>query len=183
MTCSGLAYGFIPNYSCAIDLKSCKSPDLEPGAKCCAREDNWGWRYLFFTLGGISLLIFIMRFFIFTFQESPKYLLSKGRDEEALKVLQVIAKTNKKPMALTIEDFRALDNETPQSPLSTVSDEARLQPRPTSVSLTLRQKVVREVKRIGILFKTRRSTQVTILVWMIYAFDYFGFSIAGTYTL
>jgi hypothetical protein len=40
-----------------------------------------------FTLGGIILLVFVLRFFAFTFQESPKFLLGKGRQED-LEVLQ-----------------------------------------------------------------------------------------------
>ncbi|QSZ29096.1 hypothetical protein DSL72_003606 [Monilinia vaccinii-corymbosi] len=179
VACSGIAYGLIPNNSCASNIPSCKAKDLAPGTECCAKKDNWGWRYLLFTLGGISLLIFIVRFFVFTFQESPKYLLSKGKDEEALKVLQVIAKTNKKTLNLTIEDFRALDIiEDPQFRKSTSSGEAFLGGEAPAEGPTLRQKLSREIKRIGILFNTRHSARVTLLVWVIYAFDYWGFSVA-----
>ncbi|EDO04268.1 hypothetical protein SS1G_06751 [Sclerotinia sclerotiorum 1980 UF-70] len=116
---------------------------------------------------------------VFTFQESPKYLLSKGRDEEALKVLQKIAKTNKKPLKLTIEDFRALDNtEAPLSPTSTTSGDDRLRGTVIPKGLSLRQKTKREIKRVGILFKSKQTARVTILVWLIYAFDYWGFSVA-----
>ncbi|KAA8567134.1 hypothetical protein EYC84_010198 [Monilinia fructicola] len=180
VVCSGIAYGYIPNYSCAMDLPSCKAKGLVPGTECCAKKDNWGWRYLLFTLGGISLFVFVVRFFVFTFQESPKYLLSKGKDEEALKVLHVIAETNKKVLNITIEDFRALDNtEEPGSSVS-ASSEARLQGMAPN-GLTLRQKIFREIRRIGILFRTRHSTRVTVLVWIIYAFDYWGFSVAGAF--
>ncbi|KAJ8061160.1 hypothetical protein OCU04_010233 [Sclerotinia nivalis] len=182
VVCSGIAYGFIPKYSCATDLPSCKAKDLTPGAECCSKKDNMGWRYLLYTLGAISLFIFIMRFLVFTFQESPKYLLSKGKDEEALKVLQKIAKTNNKPLNLTIEDFRALDNtEALLSPTSTTSGDDRLRGRAIPNALSLRQKTKREIKRIGILFKTRHDARVTILVWLIYAFDYWGFSVAGAF--
>ncbi|ESZ97005.1 hypothetical protein SBOR_2597 [Sclerotinia borealis F-4128] len=164
VACSGIAYAFIPNYSCAIGLPSCKAKDLATGTECCAREDNMGWRYLLFTLGGISFFIFIIRFFIFTFQESPKYLLSKGRDEEALEVLQVIARTNKKTLTITMDDFRALDNlENLQSLISATSGNARLQGGATPGGLTLRQKTVREFKRVGILFETKSKARVTIL--------------------
>jgi hypothetical protein len=36
--------------------------------------------------GAITFLMFICRYFIFNLQESSKYLLAKGRDEEALAV-------------------------------------------------------------------------------------------------
>ncbi|CAD6446589.1 80516420-5957-43be-ab05-25ef7b9f1f96 [Sclerotinia trifoliorum] len=182
VVCSGIAYGFIPKHSCATDLPSCKAKDLTPGAECCSKRNNMGWRYLLYTLGAISLFIFILRFLVFTFQESPKYLLSKGRDEEALKVLQKIAKTNKKPLRLTIEDFRSLDNtEALLSPTSTTSGGDRLRGRVIPEGLSLRQKIKREIKRVGILFKTKHTARVTILVWLIYAFDYWGFSVAGAF--
>lgn len=183
VVCSGIAYGFIPKFSCATDLKSCKANDLTPGAECCSKQDNMGWRYLLYTLGSISLLVFLMRFFIFTFQESPKYLLSKNRDVDAFRVLENIAKTNRKTLTITIEDFRALDNlDDVQSPISTTSGNARLQGGKVPGDSTLRQKIKRELKRIGVLFKTKQMARVTILVWIIYAFDYWGFSVSGIHS-
>ncbi|TGO43003.1 hypothetical protein BHYA_0004g01300 [Botrytis hyacinthi] len=182
VVCSGTAYGFIPNFSCATDLKSCKANDLTPGAECCSKKDNMGWRYLLYTLGSISLLVFLMRFFIFTFQESPKYLLSKNRDVDAFRVLENIAKTNRKTLTITIEDLRALDNQDDiQSPISTTSGNARLQGGKVPGDSTLRQKIKRELNRIGVLFKTKQMARVTILVWIIYAFDYWGFSVSGAF--
>lgn len=183
VVCSGIAYGFIPKFSCATDLKSCKANDLVPGAECCSKKDNMGWRYLLYTLGSISLFVFLMRFFIFTFQESPKYLLSKKRDDDAFKVLESIAKTNGKTLTITIEDFRALDDASEiQSPVSATSGNARLQGGNVPDDSTLRQKIKREVKRIGVLFQTKQMARVTILVWIIYAFDYWGFSVSGIYS-
>ena len=48
-------------------------------------------------LGCITLLIFILRLIIFTFRESPKFLLAKGYDHQALDVLHAIARFNKAP--------------------------------------------------------------------------------------
>lgn len=36
--------------------------------------------------GAVTFLTFIMRYFVFDLQESPKYLVAKGRDEEAVAV-------------------------------------------------------------------------------------------------
>ena len=36
--------------------------------------------------GGVTFLMFVSRFFLFKLQESPKFLVAKGRDEEAIKV-------------------------------------------------------------------------------------------------
>lgn len=44
----------------------------------------------------ITLLAFFLRFVVFNFQESPKFLVHQGKDDAALKVLQHIAAFNKK---------------------------------------------------------------------------------------
>ncbi|KAE9383617.1 MFS general substrate transporter [Gymnopus androsaceus JB14] len=58
-------------------------------ASDCAKSSNMGWRY---TLGGVTLLMWVLRYFVFDLQESPKYLVGRGRDEEAIKVLEHIAR-------------------------------------------------------------------------------------------
>jgi len=69
-----------------------------------------GWRYLLIILGGMTLLIFFLRYFVFNFHESPKFLLSKGKEQEAIDVLHKIAKFNKQaPPTLTVEHFRAVN--------------------------------------------------------------------------
>jgi hypothetical protein len=77
------------------------------------------------TLGCVTLFIFICRFVIFTFRESPKFLLAKGHDAHALDVLYSIAKFNRVAQPkLTMDDFNALDYEdrSKQSRLSSDSD-------------------------------------------------------------
>lgn len=69
-----------------------------------------GWRYEFITLGLLTLLVFFLRFAIFTFHESPKFLLGKGEEAEAIEVLHKIAKFNKAaPPTLTLEMFREVE--------------------------------------------------------------------------
>ncbi len=61
-------------------------------------------------LGCITLVIFTLRCFVFTFRESPKFLLSKGLDAHAIDVLYSIAQFNGSPEPdVQLEDFRALD--------------------------------------------------------------------------
>lgn len=79
------------------------------------------------TLGAITLFIFICRFVIFTFRESPKFLLAKGHDAHALDVLYSIAKFNRESQPkLSMEDFSALDFEeqSRQTQLSTTTSRA-----------------------------------------------------------
>jgi hypothetical protein len=72
-------------------------------------------RYMMIVLGCITLFIFLLRFVVFTFRESPKFLLAKGHDAHALDVLYSIAKFNhREPPTLSLEDFQALDFEESQ---------------------------------------------------------------------
>ena len=61
-------------------------------------------------IGAMTLTIFCTRYLIFRFHESPKFLVSKGREQDAIDVLHKIAKFNgAEPPTLTIEDFRQVD--------------------------------------------------------------------------
>ena len=61
-----------------------------------------------FTLGGLTLLLWFVRFFVFRFHESPRYLIGRGRDEEAVEVIRKIAKFNGRVdrCSLTVEDLQ-----------------------------------------------------------------------------
>jgi hypothetical protein len=61
---------------------------------CCASKDNRGWRYFIAVLGLFTLAMFICRFFLFHLLESPKFLLSRNRQAEAIDVVQRIARYN-----------------------------------------------------------------------------------------
>ncbi|KIK66825.1 hypothetical protein GYMLUDRAFT_1023751, partial [Collybiopsis luxurians FD-317 M1] len=87
-----ISWPLIGNFSCA------SSDD-------CTKANNMGWRY---TLGGLTLVMWILRYVVFNLQESPKYLVAKGRDEDAIKVLQHIARVNGKSLSLTLEDLQAV---------------------------------------------------------------------------
>ena len=91
----------IVNFSCKLDAPSCN------------RAGNMGWRYLTFTLGGLTLLMWFVRFFVFRFYESPRYLIGKGRDEEAVEVIHKIAKFNGKAdrCTITVEDLQKVVRE------------------------------------------------------------------------
>lgn len=109
---SAIAYGTAARYRCDPALLACNDSTLAPGGACCTVGSNMGWRYCVLILGSMTLLVFIVRFFIFPFHESPKFLLSKGREQEAIDVLIKIAKFNRvEPPTLTVEHFRAIDAE------------------------------------------------------------------------
>ena len=95
-----VAWGLIPRYSCG-DEPSCYIS--APGVACCHKEQNMGWRYFNFTLGAITFLMFACRFFLFHLYESPKFLLSRGRQAEAVAAVHGIAYKNKRKTWLTQE--------------------------------------------------------------------------------
>jgi MFS family permease len=181
--CSVIAYGFIPNYSCSpnfsegdIALPSCKA--VSAGEACCSRESNMGWRYLLFTLGGITLLVFFLRFVIFQFQESPKFLLYRGNDEKAVQVLHNVAKFNKRTCSLTLEALEAIERDFD----SLHSNEPMLGGGAKQLKTTWMQKLKLEGDRFKILFSNFQMTRLTLLVWLTYICDYWGFTVAGTFT-
>ncbi|KAF5005661.1 hypothetical protein FDECE_7917 [Fusarium decemcellulare] len=79
-------------------------------------EDNMGWRYVMFTLGGIAILIPILRPFIFKMPESPRNLLARGRDADVVESVNFVARANRKPEPLALgmlqaglDDFKAVN--------------------------------------------------------------------------
>lgn len=58
-------------------------------------SDHWGWRYFILTMGALTFAMFLCRFVFFHLFESPKFLLSRGRQAEAVAVVYGIAYHNK----------------------------------------------------------------------------------------
>jgi len=121
---SGIAYGTAAKWRCDVGLPSCKA--VGEGEACCTVSSNMGWRYEVIVLGCMTLFVFFLRFFVFTFHESPKFLLSRGREAEAIEVLHKIAAFNRAPPpTLTLEMFATIDetdsaisDTTPEGPKS-----------------------------------------------------------------
>ena len=176
--CSAIAYGFIPFHSCAADAKPCNQ--VPAGQFCCTKSSNYGWRYLLFTLGAITMLVFFLRFVVFNFQESPKYLLYKGQDEEAIKVLQHVAKVNRCQCNVTLATFAALTSDASSADTQDSSKPLILGSR-RQKGLGLGPILRLEFERFKILFSSWSMISLVILLWIIYAFDYWGFTIAGSF--
>lgn len=180
--CSAIAYGFIPEYSCspnfseANPLPSCNN--VGPGTECCTKASNMGWRYLLFTLGGITLLVFFLRFVVFRFQESPKFLLYRGRDDKAIQVLQNVSKFNKHTCGLTLEHLESLERDF-DSIHSGESNKPMLGGGVKQLQTTWTEKLKLEGDRFKILFSSFQMTRLTLLVWLTYICDYWGFTVAG----
>ena len=84
-----------------------------------------GWRYFLIAMGGLTLLMFALRFLCFTIFESPKYLMGQGRDEDAVRIVHEVAKRNGKTSDFALEDLRACEPEGYQAATATKDAVAR----------------------------------------------------------
>ena len=134
-----------------------------------------GWRYLLFTLGGITILVFVLRSVIFTFQESPKFLIYRGKDAEAIQVLHTMAQYNGTNCTLVLEDLEALEREFD----SDRNTGPMLGGGVKQLKSTWAEKLKLEGDRFKILFSSYQMTRLTLLVWLTYICDYWGFTVAG----
>ncbi|TYJ58374.1 hypothetical protein B9479_000920 [Cryptococcus floricola] len=75
----------------------------------CSRGDNMGWRYFLIAMGGLTFVMWLIRFFIFNLLESPKYLMGKGKDEDAVLVVHELARRNGKVTTLSVQDLTACE--------------------------------------------------------------------------
>ena len=147
-----------------LGYRTCQEEDEN-----CTRSENFGWRYFMITMGCISMAMFLLRFLAFTLYESPKYLMGKGRDAEAVEVVHKIAQRNKKTSSLTIEDLRVLDSKAGQS-------------QGTDAKAVLRRRLEKiNLEHVRALFRTRKmafQTSVTMLIW---AFIGLGFPLYNAF--
>ncbi|CCE86256.1 Piso0_005924 [Millerozyma farinosa CBS 7064] len=87
-----IGWAFLPNYSCA-------------SADDCPSSSNRGWRYCWYLNSGLVLVGAIIRL-LFRMDETPKFLVSNGRDEEAVESLRKIAEKYNRPFTLTVEQLQ-----------------------------------------------------------------------------
>ena len=63
-----------------------------------------GWRYFLYSMGGLMMVCWFLRF-LFHLHESPKFLIGRGRDAEAVRVIQAIAEYNRRTCTLTLDQL------------------------------------------------------------------------------
>lgn len=148
-----IAWGFIPNYACDDTLPSCF--DVASGIECCTKSSNMGWRYLNYTMGAFTFAMFICRFFFFHLFESPKFLLSRGRQREAVAVVRGIAFKNKTTTWLSEEILDAIGGN---------AEEASVQ-KLSTMEIIKRNADMFSMKRISPLFAHKRIGFNTALLW------------------
>ncbi|KAI0770588.1 MFS general substrate transporter [Fomes fomentarius] len=148
LVASLLAWPFIANFSCA------SSDD-------CPRSSNMGWRYTLLTMGALVMVLFVLRFFVFHLYESPRYLMGRGRDEDAVAVVHAVAKYNGKASSLTVEMLTEND----------VQPDTQTAMLNTSARGAIKRKVsVVNNSHLKALFSTRKMAYSTGLLLILWAF-------------
>ncbi|KAJ6598207.1 MFS general substrate transporter [Mycena vulgaris] len=99
-----IAWVFLAKFSCDATLVD-KLVLSDGSLYRCDNTNNNGWRYSYYTMGTMMLVLAIVRVFIFPMDESPKFLVSIGRDQDAVDVIHRIAKKNKTTTSLTVQDL------------------------------------------------------------------------------
>lgn len=117
-----------------------------------------------FTLGALTLAFAFIRMFIFKMPESPRYLLSKNRDAEAVEAVNYVARRNRKPEPLTLAMLQQIDRD-----LGIV-----VNPEETGRQGLTRTQILKEnladfkSTNFKSLFATRKLAQHTTIIWLIW---------------
>ncbi|OAA75595.1 membrane transporter [Akanthomyces lecanii RCEF 1005] len=182
---SAIAFGFIPGYSCSPNfsepdhLPSCHN--VADGVACCTRGSNKGWRYVLFTTGALSLTVFVLRFLVFSFKETPKFLVYSGRDGEAIETMRHITGGKGSDCRLTAEVFETIERDFESEISSSRSSQSGVLLQETNKASNARAKLAGKLSPYKVFFGSWGMARLTILVWLTYAMDFSGFTVAGFY--
>ncbi len=115
-------------------------------------------------------IMWILRFFFFKLYESPKYLMGRGRDEQAVAAVHLVAAYNGKTSHLRLEHLQEVDAAL-SSPSSSNGDPEKFDAR--GLDTSAKAAVLRKLEKFSMghvksLFATRRlalSTSILIVIW------------------
>jgi MFS family permease len=148
-----ISWAFLPN-------NSCEGPDY------CPSHLNRGWRYCWYVNSGIVMGAALLRLFFLRLGETPKFLVSTGRDEEAYKAIMKVANKYNRKCSLTLEELHACGEIEP-----TFFDSRKAVCVRAGVN-ELRKSIWSNIK---ILFSNRlviRSTILIIISWLFIGISY-----------
>jgi hypothetical protein len=120
------------------------------------------------TLGAIALALGLIRILTFQIPESPRYLLSKGRDADAVDAVNYIARYNGRPETLTLDMFAAID-------ARYASPKTRSQSRPSYIQLIRESFQDYQSANVSRLFAGRKMAQhtsISFLIWLMIGVAY-----------
>jgi MFS family permease len=140
----------------------------------CTKSENMGWRYFMLVMGGVALIMFLIRFVFFTVYESPKFLMGKGKDAEAVKVVHEVARRNGKTSTLTLEELEACNSFAPAGQVSA--------PAQSHTQAALKRNLEKlNTSHIKALFATKKLAFSTGLITLIWAFIGLGFPLYNAF--
>lgn len=125
------------------------------------------------TLGGIAIAFALIRILVFKIPESPRFLISKGRDAEAVEAVNYIARYNGRPEPMTLDMLQAIDRR-----FAEVSQTADAPVDPDAVPVTSKlsyMEILKEsfqdynadnYKKLFAGRKMAQHTSVTFLIWL-----------------
>ncbi|KAE8379865.1 major facilitator superfamily domain-containing protein [Aspergillus bertholletiae] len=105
-----IAWPLVVNFCCLADA----TPET------CTKVNNMGWRYLYIILGGLCLVMSVLRMFALGMSESPKWLVSRGELNEAIASINTISKINKSTYVMTADQLRPHEQEDTRSAIKKV---------------------------------------------------------------
>jgi hypothetical protein len=120
-----------------------------------------GWRYLLFILGALTLILSLIRFFVFNLLESPRFLVGIGNDQGAVDVIHQMAAYNSTTTSLSLEDLTGVEER--HTDKKGTEDE-----KGTEARSLLSKTSVFTLAHIKALFATRKmaiSTSMLIALW------------------
>ena len=118
-------------------------------------------------MGLLAMIMFSCRFFLFKLYESPKYLMGRGKDEEAVRVVHEVARINGKTTDLTLADLEVFNQAGQQG----VDANAALKRKLEKVNFT----------HIRALFAGPKLAWSTTLIILIWAFIGLGFPLYNAF--
>ncbi|KAL4064816.1 major facilitator superfamily domain-containing protein [Scleroderma yunnanense] len=161
-----VAWPLIGNFSCP------------PESALCTTSSNKGWRYHLLATGGIMMVMWMIRFFAFNIQESPKYLMGHGRDEDAVATVHRVAAINGKASNLTMAHLKEAE---------TLSGDSSQKDAKMVTSATAMRKFLKfDAFHVSPLFATRKlaySTSILIVLWALIGLAFPLFNAFQTYYL
>lgn len=118
-------------------------------------------------MGLMAMIMFCCRFFLFTLYESPKFLMGRGKDADAVRVVHEVARRNGKTTNLTLADLEIFNEEGQQG----VDASAALKRKLEKVNLT----------HVRALFASPKLAWSTSLIITIWAFIGLGFPLYNAF--
>ena len=118
-------------------------------------------------MGLMAMVMFCCRFFLFTLYESPKFLMGRGKDEEAVRVVHEVARRNGKTSNLTLADLEVFNQVGQQG---------------TDASAALKRKLEKvNLTHVRALFASQKLAWSTSLIMLIWAFIGLGFPLYNAF--